>query len=617
MSEIRRYKDCGAVFADNCNDPIKNVIYSGTSDVEFVDSPYGTAPYFDGDAVAKFTDKTRINEVLDGEFSLSFRIKPTLDFSYRTIFRAMNNDSASYMRFTTVNKLQTFMTYTDNSTRNIATNTVFNSDEWYTITATYDGANFTVYVNGVFDVTTAVALPLRKGTDGSYFGYLSGIYAYADIVTDDRAWSEQEALDFHNGSTFDYDKHVEANWNMDSVDEIADVGWRKDPELSKTLTAHQFLDLTAFDIDKVMTEGIWDISIDFSYDSSNFNNYGRLVWFIGDVGGPDFFRFQRTIGTNNWVLWVRNSSSSDIAVTSTDLVPNTRMVLRLVGDGSRSKIYVDGVKVADVAITTANFYSPVWSEKRIWSHTTSELTKMYGFKLATDDLKVSLHTIAEGEERYGVTATENGMIDSVTRAFLPNSGTGADFGYKKDNRGSIVGSPVLTKDVCGDALIFADNEYMDASSVVVAGDQTIISCSTVNSTPGIAYNMYGKYVSGLPSEDVIWAFNSTNGFNVRIGASGVAYVAINLNTELGFNIVSLVINRTENEMYAVNNGETSAVSNISTIGTSNGTINRIGDVGGGTYTPLDGNYGKFIVFNSALTTTQIRDVENRIKRGQI
>jgi len=98
----------------------------------------------------------------------------------------------------------TFIVYTDTQT-NLDSNGVALDGTWHHVVGTYDGATMSIYIDGIFDNSTAKTGDIRtSGTPIGWGTYFPGQFVFGDSRVYSRALSESEVHDLYVASRTGY-----------------------------------------------------------------------------------------------------------------------------------------------------------------------------------------------------------------------------------------------------------------------------------------------------------------------------------------------------------------------------------------------------------------------------
>ena len=272
--------------------------------------------------------------------------------------------------------------------------------------------------------------------------------------------------------------------------------------------------------DEILQTGVFDLSIDVIWDSSSIASVGRLIWFSESTG---FFRIQKDAATSNFQLWARKSSGLDIiAKTAIVISADIKHTLRVVGDGVNCLVYLDGGLLNTIAMTTANFYAPTWSEVYLGYPASSGVKGvLYNWSLATASITQQLD---------GTGNTNADWLDTVG-----------------SNNGTVAGSPQLlrvpadsaapTLDVYGSTLTnpAVANSHNDAETTwdfenIGTGDTIAPETSHLSNFDAVTFSDT-NYSLGItsPIDSVFWRDKSgvlkdrATGYGATLTGAGLVY----------------------------------------------------------------------------------------------
>ena len=246
QSRIDRYKQAGCIFAEDIGDTNPNITYTNT---EIVSSPYGTARRFDGSSKITLDADIDIGRKLELTITSHMSIKTVQDtyiVSMGGIFDPIGSfgwayqESDSHLYFSISDQLL------------VSALVTIETDKYFTLSVTYDQSSVKYYFNGMqmADLPAVSVIIPNSGVKMSIGDLFDG--DIADMVIDDRAWSSQELLDYHNNATFDHiTSNCFPNYNIDGTplefignDEIINISqnYRSDGISSMGLTELQVKD---------------------------------------------------------------------------------------------------------------------------------------------------------------------------------------------------------------------------------------------------------------------------------------------------------------------------------------------------------------------------------------
>lgn len=219
--EIQRYKDCGAVFAEDLGSNNSQFTYTGTG---ITNSPYGRARTFNGNGSNVRGGKVTVN--VSGGFTVSGKFNAALIQTQTNPRLFSMYDPSGTLRFeiflTTSTKTFTCYGIGSNDSHVIRNIDIFstmavNDNVWHTYSVVYEGNStrkYYLYLDGVEDATyTSSYVFLGTTTDAAVNQASANVatpenYALIgyqkEIIVDNRAWSAQEVSDYHYNKVFDY-----------------------------------------------------------------------------------------------------------------------------------------------------------------------------------------------------------------------------------------------------------------------------------------------------------------------------------------------------------------------------------------------------------------------------
>jgi len=132
--------------------------------------------------------------------------------------------------------------------------------------------------------------------------------------------------------------------------------------------------------DEIMETGVFDISFDMFWESSNIASYDRIIMGITTTG---FARLQRNSGGSTFEFWARKSAGNNIVRESFNLTPDVAHTVRLVGDGVDLDILVDGVIETSGALATTHFHTPTWTTLTLSSDASTLQGSIWNWSITT------------------------------------------------------------------------------------------------------------------------------------------------------------------------------------------------------------------------------------------
>lgn len=629
MAEIKRYKDCGVSLAEDCSNILNDDYYYDSID-KFINTPFGKRILFNSDDSSEIDTNTTHDFIQQtGICTIAFKVKLLSSNNYQRFLWGISGTGFRVEK--QVDAINFKIGGTGGVVIDATVSNIFTDlDSIHSIVITADGSSARFYINdndvyvrnmasGNLGGSQLVNTTISNDSPFCIDGWMS------DVIIDERCWTAEEAEAYHNNTMFDYDKNIISNWHMDNTSELEDVSPNATPRIYNTTNSNQYFEDMSWDIDSLMEDGIWDFEIDFNYDSSNRANYGRLLWFYNTVSNS-FFRIQRGLTTDTWIFWVRNDDGDNIVSQSFTLTPDSDIKLRIVSDGENSKVYINGELQMTTSLSTGNLFTPSWTEKRILSNINSQI--LHGIervKLTTSNgIVFSMTPIKAGEERSGVTATENGLFDSISHNVYGNAGLGDSFSYAKGNNAyQADGETTLIDGPNGNkALNFPyDSDFNTGQPVGLldSDELTLMHYVKWDNTYGQTYNTLLGFWGTAPEYGRPFLTRcSGNRFSCYFANSEESYTNIsmyNVTDKNVWNVITATLSPDGVNIYY--NGDFEKSSSTPYYKRDYVTSNLyIGSLNGGT-AKWDGDMSNIIIFNKALTQMQIRDVENRMRRGQI
>jgi hypothetical protein len=199
MSEMIRWKNLGAVFADDLGRNNPKFSYTGTSVIK---TPYGLARSFNGTS-----DKVVVGKVFGTVKTIALKVyletntEEILDFDSGTNTLIVSSGVLS------VTSLADEIIYV-----NGVQTTSISSGAWHSV---------------VFTTNTGLNVSnLQIGTNNSGFGNIR----VKEVIACDFVWAQDDVTNYHLNKNFDYDKNIISRWNFDTTSTatgaVKDVGWK-------------------------------------------------------------------------------------------------------------------------------------------------------------------------------------------------------------------------------------------------------------------------------------------------------------------------------------------------------------------------------------------------------
>jgi len=222
MGKLLRWENVGATFAEDFGSNNKLLDYSGTS---FVKSPFGRARKFNGTSDEINTNLT-LNKTIKTIVIKFYNSKEFTSSSTAEVLIGDRDDSGNYVSLGDVTgSYSEVINLSMGSDRSYISGTL--DVGWHNLIFSWTGTRYQIYLDGVAKTTYgsgslmtgwAIQIGSRKG--GLFF---EG--SIKEVILDERAWTSQEASDYHLNKTFDYDKNILSNWQLDNTDHITDLGF--------------------------------------------------------------------------------------------------------------------------------------------------------------------------------------------------------------------------------------------------------------------------------------------------------------------------------------------------------------------------------------------------------
>lgn len=613
MAEIRRYKDCGVVFAEDLGTDNPSYTYEGTS---VVNSPYGKSRYLDstGGVQCGALDMTQLSEIT---VACKFQFFTDQEVGARLFSFNHTAGTTDDIRIW-FNSDDTVRVGLDDGTNNDIILDTLEDQQWYSVVLTFDGTTIKGYIDGIFEGSATDDFDFSTANDGQiHIGQTANSSGRSEVtikecIIDDRAWSEQEILDYSNKegrSTFDYDKHIISNWNLDDTDIIKDIGWKKEPEIIAVVGNN------AIDLGQSVTSNT-RIEYRAKFDSVIANSKllgskttGDDTWvFVGISGAGTKFQFKISDGNfyqpkaidTEWHDFVVDVPNKIIGIDDTEYFGLT--------------IPSSPAGILDVFLFANN------TGGGPNDYTDGRCSELRWFE--NDVLVLDLIAIKAGDSIRGITATDHGMFDKISNTIHYNIGSGS-LEYSDSNDGEVTGTASLTTIETGTALEF------DGASTFVEIDSfpnphrdffsVIVSLKTDEDNRGEIFTKRGVEQSWIQLEQIdgTGTLRASIGGNARLingtipiddgQLHNIAFIRGDSddNTKL---YVDSEVNGSYGFFGTGVDGWTTDIDTTSNlrIGLSEHFINY-----------FDGAISKVIYLDTGITQMQVNDINNRISRGQL
>jgi len=237
MGRLIRYEDAGCVFARDFSQVSTDNL---TGTVTYVNGPYGRAINFD-----TYSYKSYEPNGLENISNLTIAARIKVSSNAGTVMSCTSPISSSgLIRFGINPTGMIFFVLDDGVTPKAITNSGWADDEYHNIICTYDGSTMRLYVDGAledslgsvtsFDFSSVTSIRIGANATTGGYNYPDDI---KEVIVDQRAWTLQEAINYHKNQVFDYDKNIVRNYQLDATDTIKDLSPFGSDDLSVTGTA--------------------------------------------------------------------------------------------------------------------------------------------------------------------------------------------------------------------------------------------------------------------------------------------------------------------------------------------------------------------------------------------